>query len=283
MGLDKSLLVTGAGGQLGIALSDLAPKALCLDRKTLDITNVDAIRAAIQTYKPEVIINAAAYTRVDAAETDQETAFAVNARAVQMLAEAASRAGVLLVQPSTDYVFSGTKAAPYVEEDAVDPLSVYGKSKLEGEKAALSADQHLIVRTSWVFGQGANFIRSILGAAKTRDEMTIVEDQWGLPTYAPDLAEGLLKLIDAGARGICHLASGGAPTNWADLAEFVFQEAGIRAKVHRTSTAEYYAGRQGPIAPRPAYSVLDCSKAVALGVELRPWREAVIDYVKELA
>jgi dTDP-4-dehydrorhamnose reductase len=283
MGFDKSFLVTGAGGQLGVALSDLVPGVVCLDRKVLDITDRDAVGAAVATHKPEVIVNAAAYTKVDAAEADPEGAFAVNARAVEILAEAASRAGALLVQPSTDYVFPGTKGSSYVEDDATGPLSVYGKSKLEGEKAALAAGRHLIVRTSWVFGRGANFIHSILEAAKTRDELTVVDDQWGVPTYAPDLAEGLLRLIDAEARGICHLAGGGDPATWADLAEFALEAAGAGAKVRRTSTAEYYAGHQGPVAPRPAYSVLDCSKAAALGVELRPWREAVVAYLEELA
>jgi dTDP-4-dehydrorhamnose reductase len=283
MGFDKPLLVVGAGGQLGVALSDLVPGAIHLDRKALDITDRDAVGAAVATHKPEVIVNAAAYTRVDAAEADPEAAFAVNTRAVGILAEAASRAGALLVQPSTDYVFPGTKQSPYVEDDATGPLSVYGKSKLEGEEAALSAGRHLVVRTSWVFGQGANFIRSVVGAAKTRDELTVVDDQWGLPTYAPDLAEGLLRLVDSEARGIYHLAGGGAPATWAGLAEFVIEAAGIGAKVRRTSTAEYYAGHGGPVAPRPAYSVLDCSKAAALGVELRPWREAVVAYLEELA
>lgn len=244
------------------------------------MTDRVAVLEAISAYRPEVMVNAAVFTRVDAAEAERERAFEVNGKAVTHLAEAASEVGALLVQVSTDYVFPGDKDGPYLEDDPRAPLSVYGMSKLEGEKAAEAADPHLIVRTSWVFGEGANFIRSVVGAAQSRDEMTVVDDQRGLPTYAPDLAQGLLDLVAAGATGTYHLAGGGEAGTWADVAEVALEAAGLETKVRRVTTDEYYAGKSGPVAPRPANSVLDCSKAASLGISLRPWRKAVAKYVR---
>jgi dTDP-4-dehydrorhamnose reductase len=280
VGFDKSLLVTGAGGQLGRALATLVPEGLHLGKSDLDITDRVAVLDKVLGHRPEVIINTAAYTRVDAAEADPEAAFAVNAAAVNNLAEATSKSGSLLVQLSTDYVFRGDKQGAYLEDDETGPLSIYGKSKLEGEKAASGAERHLILRSSWVFGEGHNFIRSILNAAASREELAVVDDQRGLPTYARDLAQGLLKLVNAGATGIYHLAGGGDPATWADLAELALEASRLPTKVRRITTAQYYAERPGPVAPRPANSVLDCSKAASLGVRLRRWPEAVLSYVK---
>lgn len=267
---------------MGRALSRLVPEGVFLSRRELDITERASVLDAVSAHRPEVIVNAAAYTKVDGAEADPDTAHAVNAGAVEHLAGAASAARALLVQPSTDYVFSGEKEGPYLEDDEPVPLSVYGKSKLGGERAAAAAERHLIVRTSWVFGEGSNFIRSILTAAQPRDELAVVDDQRGLPTYALDLARGLLDLVSAGARGIYHLTGSGESGTWAEVAEAALEAAGLETKVRRVTTAEYYAGKSGPIAPRPANSVLDCSKARTLGVELRPWRRAVAAYVKEI-
>jgi dTDP-4-dehydrorhamnose reductase len=272
--------VTGAGGQLGRALATLVPEGLHLGKSDLDITHRAAVLDAVLRHRPEVIINTAAYTKVDAAEADPEAAFAVNAEAVNTLAEAASKSGSLLVQLSTDYVFRGDKPDPYREDDETGPLSIYGKSKLEGERAASGAERHLIVRSSWVFGEGHNFIRSILNAAASRGELAVVDDQRGLPTYTRDLGQGLLELVKAGAHGIYHLASAGEAATWADLAELALEAARLPTKVRRVTTAQYYAERPGPVAPRPANSVLDCSKAASLGVRLRRWPEAVLSYVK---
>jgi len=272
--------VTGAGGQLGRALATLVPEGLHLGKSDLDLTDRAAVLEAVSGYRPEVIINAAAYTQVDAAEANPEAAFAVNAEAVRTLAEAASKSGSLLVQLSTDYVFRGDKPDPYREDDDTGPLSIYGKSKLQGEKAASGAERHLIIRSSWVFGEGHNFIRSILNAAASREELAVVDDQRGLPTFARDLAQGLLEVVRAGAAGIYHVAGGGEPATWADLAELALEAAGLPTKVRRVTTAQYYSERPGPVAPRPANSVLDCSKAASLGVRLRRWPEAVFSYVK---
>lgn len=279
MGLGSDLLVTGAGGQLGRALGRLEPGAVLLDRGRLDILDRAAVVQAIVRRRPAVVVHAAAWTKVDDAESDPEGARRVNVDGTRSVAEAAARAGALLVYVSTDYVFPGDKRDGYRETDATGPRSVYGRTKLAGEAEAAAFGRHLVVRTSWAFGEGHNFIRSILEAAATRDELAVVDDQRGLPTYAADLAEGLLALAETGAEGLFHLAGGGGPGSWADVAEVALSEARSATVVRRISTAEYLEGRAGPVAPRPTSSVLDCTKAAALGVALRPWREAVAAYV----
>lgn len=279
MGLGSDLLVTGAGGQLGRALGRLEPGAVLLDRGRLDILDRAAVVQAIVRRRPAVVVHAAAWTKVDDAESDPEGARRVNVDGTRSVAEAAARAGALLVYVSTDYVFPGDKRDGYRETDATGPRSVYGRTKLAGEAEAAAFGRHLVVRTSWAFGEGHNFIRSILEAAATRDELAVVDDQRGLPTYAADLAEGLLALAETGAEGLFHLAGGGGPGSWADVAEVALAEARSATVVRRISTTEYLEGRAGPVAPRPTSSVLDCTKAAALGVALRPWREAVAAYV----
>lgn len=266
---------------MGLALAEAVPDGIHLDRHALDITDADAVLEAVEAHRPEVIINPAAYTKVDQAEVEPQTAFSVNSAAVENLAKAADAVDALLVQMSTDYVFGGDKKGAYLEDDDPSPMSVYGKSKLEGELAASGAARHLIVRTSWLFGNGHNFIRSILKASETRDTLDVVDDQEGLPTYTVDLAGGLLALIETEATSVYHLAGGGAPGTWADVAEIALQAAGSDCEVRRITSAEYHAGRSGPVAPRPRNSVLGCSKAAEAGVKLRSWREAVVAYVKK--
>ena len=253
-----------------------------LDRSSLDITDPAGIDRVLEEVRPRVVINAAAYTRVDAAEAEADLARRINVGAVSELARAANRLGALLVQFSTDYVFSGDKQGRYVEEDKPGPRSVYGQTKLESEDAARVASEHLIVRTSWVFGDGTNFVRAIVAAARKRPELSVVDDQRGLPTYAPDLAEAVDSLIAGGARGLFHVAGGGDPGSWAEVAEKAVGVAGLEARIRRVTTEQYYSGKPGPVAPRPANSALDCSKARELGINMRPWREAVEAYVKEL-
>jgi dTDP-4-dehydrorhamnose reductase len=198
------------------------------------------------------------------------------------LAEACREAGALLVHVSTDYVFAGDSKRPYTEEDRTDPRSVYGRSKLEGEERVFAlAPGSLVVRTSWVFGQGRNFIAAILAqlAARRRGEargpLRVVDDQRGRPTYALDLAGGLVRLVERGARGLYHLANEGV-ASWWELARFCVDQAGSRRlPIERIATADLSLP-----APRPAWSVLDCGKAERLGVALRPWREAVADYLR---
>ena len=277
------LVVTGGRGQLGRALGARVPEAVLLDIDELDLTDGDAVVRRLCDLRPETIIHGGAYTAVDAAESDPDGARAVNAGGTRAVAEAAAALRARLVYISTDYVFGGTLTQPYPEDHPTGPLSVYGATKLEGEQVTAAVEDHLIVRTSWVFGEGRNFIAAILGAARTRTELTVVDDQWGRPTYAVDLAGGILNLLERGATGTFHLQGGGEPGTWADVAEAALAAAGSATRVARVTTAEYDSGRTGRTAPRPAYSVLDCSKAAGLGVALRPWREAVEEYVKVTA
>lgn len=279
------VLVTGANGQLGRALAALVPDGAMLGHEQLDVTDAAGVHRTLRRLRPDVVINAAAYTRVDDAESDPDTAERVNASGTRIVAEAASEVGALLVYPSSDYVFAGTARRPYREDDPPAPASAYGRTKLQGEAAALSATRHLIVRTSWVFGEGHNFIRAVLSRALSGQEPRVVSDQVGLPTYALDLAAAILRLVERGATGIWHVAGGGAPGSWADVADVALAAAGGATSgvgVHRVRTSEYESQRSTPGAPRPAYSVLDCSKAASAGVRLRPWPEAVREYVSSL-
>ncbi|MGC8916538.1 MAG: dTDP-4-dehydrorhamnose reductase [Thermoanaerobaculum sp.] len=272
------VLLAGARGQLGRALLEVGREhgwdILAFDRAALDITDPRAVAEAVRTVQPELIANAAAYTAVDKAEEEPGAAFAVNAKAVATLAELANETGSLLVHVSTDYVFDGRSSRPYREDDPPNPLSVYGRSKLEGERAAAGAREHLIVRTSWLFGRGWNFVeairRQLHGGAK---ELRVVADQTGKPTSALDLAAGIVRLVVAGARGLFHVANGGE-TTWADFAREIAAQLGFSVPVVPITTAE--AGRP---APRPAFSVLDTSRFEALCGPLPPWRDALARYL----
>ena len=229
-----------------------------------------------------MVVNAAAFTDVDGAEAREAEAYGVNAEGVRNIVRALSGTRCLLVQLSTDYVFSGDKTGPYVETDDESPLSVYGKSKLEGEAAAAKHREHLIVRTSGVFGQGKNFVASVLKAGAERSFIEVVDDQIGRPTYAPDLAQGIYSLVASGARGLIHLTGEGPPASRAEVAEWVIESAGLPMSVERISTAELTSKARGPLARRPMNGVLDCAKAKVAGVELSPWREGVKEYVRSL-
>ena len=257
------------------------PDAVVLDRASLDITDPDQVQKVVTDVRPDVIYNTAAYTAVDRAEIEPEEAHRVNVDGVANLAAEANRAGALLVHFSSDYVFRGN-AGPYSEADDPDPLSVYGRTKLASERAAAQSGRHLVVRASWVFGEGRNFVRSVVQAAEGREELSVVDDQRGRPTYAVDLAAGVEKLVRKGGTGVYHLAGGGEAATWADVAETALRAAGLGCRVLRVTTEKYYAGSEGPIAPRPANSELDCSRASKDGISLRPWAHAVAEYVKEL-
>lgn len=275
------VLVTGGGGQLGRAFSALLPGAVVLNRDALDIADDDQVEDAFARHRPQVVYNAAAYTAVDRAEAEPEEARRINVEAVVNLARASRAYEALLVQFSSDYVYRGD-AGPYTELDRTIPLSVYGRTKLQSEVAARSSgNRYLVIRTSWVFGEGRNFVRTITGVARTRDEIEVVDDQRGRPTLAADLAAGTHRLVEAGHVGVYNLTGGGAAGSWADVAETAIAVAGLSCRVGRVSTEQYYAGKPGPVAPRPANSELDCSKAADAGVALRPWTEAVTEYVKE--
>jgi len=298
------IAVTGKTGQVALALSERASGAeragsgaevALLGRPELDLAAPASIAAAIAAVRPDVVVNAAAYTAVDQAETQRDTAFAVNGAGAGAVAAAAWALGVPLIHISTDYVFDGGKPAPYAEGDATAPLGVYGASKLAGEAAVLAAHPAaVILRTAWVYSPfGGNFVKTMLRLAATRDdsnvprEIRVVADQIGNPTSALDIADGVLALAQrlvaapAAAAGVFHMAGSGE-ASWADLAVAVFAasaaQGGPAAKVHRISTADYPTP-----APRPANSRLNCAKlAQAYGLRLPDWRASVTEVVARL-
>lgn len=290
-----NVLITGAQGQVGAELVKTAPaefKTIGLGSKQLDITNQQHIQSALAKYKPDLIINAAAYTAVDKAESDADTAFAVNEQGLAWLAQAANAAHIPLFHISTDYVFDGTANTPYTETDPANPQSVYGASKLAGEQALASTlSQHIILRTSWVFGAtGNNFVKTMLRLAAERDELSVVADQHGCPTSANSIAKTLWQLAqlyaDQGSLpwGTYHFSNAPACT-WHDFAGEIFEQAvniGLLDKtptLHPITTAEYPTPAQ-----RPAWSVFDCSKIEhLLQRKTQHWRQQLSELLKEFA
>ncbi len=278
--MSPSLLVTGAGGMLGGAVLDAAPRAgwdaRGLGHGELDITDESAVRDALTAAAPAVVVNCAAWTDVDGAEADRAGAWAVNATGAGVLARAAAAVGAQLVHVSTDYVFNGRGTRPYVESDPTDPQGVYGASKLAGELEVLSASQrHAIVRTAWLFGAGGrNFVDTMLRIAdEGAGEVRVVTDQVGCPTWTGHLAQALLTVARGGSSGVLHGAGAGACT-WNELAVQVFALAGRDVRVLPSTSAE-----QRRPAPRPAYSVLGSERAQA--PTLPDWREGVRAYLVE--
>ena len=260
----RRVLITGAGGQLGRALQEAFPGAVALDRSGWDVEQPPQL--AVEP--PDLVLHAAAWTDVDGAEEDPQGAAAVNVGGTTHAAEL----GAPLVYFSTDYVFDGRKGAPYVESDAPNPLSAYGRSKLHGEAAA--GERAWIVRSSWLFGPtGHNFVRTMLRLAEDRDEVAVVDDQRGSPTYVGHLAEGVRELVDRSAYGVWHVSAGGE-ASWADFAEAIFAEAGLDTRVRRITTEELSRP-----APRPACSVLRSEKGAP---ELPHWREGLRDCLRRL-
>jgi len=284
------ILLTGSGGQLGYELKrSLAPlgEVIACDRSRLDLGDLVALRETVRRLAPAIIVNAAAWTAVDAAETDHEMAFAINAAAPGALAEETKRLGALLVHYSTDYVFDGEKPAPYSEDDAPVSRSIYGQSKLAGEQAiAVTGCRHLVLRTSWVFGRhGQNFLKTILRLARERDTLDVVADQIGAPTWTRHLADATALLLGQGEtpRGIYHLTAQGE-TSWHGYAATLCAEAqrlGLLARtpqIRRIASAEFSRP-----APRPANSRLDCTRLFrASGIALPDWRVGVTDCLTDM-
>jgi len=272
------VMITGAGGQLGQALQSNAPanaEIVPLARAALDIGDGDAVAAAVAALAPDLIVNAAAYTAVDKAENDEDAALRINAVAPRHLAKAAAARGARFIHVSTDFVFGGTSGVPYRPDHPTAPLGVYGASKRAGEEAVLAAHADaLVVRTAWVYGStGGNFVRTMLRLMAERDEVRVVADQIGTPTYAAGLAGALWALDAAGARGIHHWTDSGA-ASWYDFAVAIQEEAlavGLLTRavpVIPISTSEFPTP-----ARRPSYSVLDKSAAIALiGAPAPHWR-----------
>ena len=263
------LLVTGAAGMLGRDVVAAAGdhEVVALARADLDITDADAVRAAVQAARPDAVINCAAWTDVDGAEADEAGATAVNGAGAGNVAAAAGDA--LVIHVSSDYVFDGAASAPYPEDAATAPRSAYGRSKLAGEQAVADAGgRAAIVRSSWLFGpHGRNFVDTMRRLGAERDELAVVDDQIGCPTYTGHLAPALVAIAEQGTTGVLHVAGGGR-CSWFDLAVATFEETGLRCDVRRQSTAD--AGRP---APRPAFSALASTRGDA--PVLPPWREGL--------
>lgn len=276
------ILLTGATGQVGSALRQTLPslgEVLAAGRQQLDLSRPGSIRDTVRTARPDVIINAAAYTAVDRAETEKALAFAANCEGPAVLAEEAARLGALLVHFSTDYVFDGEKPAPYVETDAPKPLNIYGASKLAGEQAvAHSGCRHLILRTSWVYSsQGRNFLVAMLHLAREGKPLRVVDDQHGAPTSSrmiaravPEAIAGVLK--NQALTGLYHMTASGS-TTWCGFARAILREANLPMQVTAISTAERAAA-----ARRPSNSRLDNGKlAQKLGIRLPSWEVGIRD------
>lgn len=280
------VLVFGETGQVARALQLRAPaawQAISLGRDKVDLSDPEACACAIALHRPEAVINAAAYTAVDAAERDRDAAFRVNAESPGAMARACALVGAPFVHISTDYVFDGSGTAPHPTDAATGPLGVYGASKLAGEQAVTAAGaRHAILRTSWVFSAtGANFVRTMLRLGRTRDHLRVVADQWGGPTPATAIADALIviagSLRESDHSGIYHF-SGAPDVTWAGFARAIFEVAGMAVTVEEIATADYPTP-----ARRPANSRLDCTTTTAVfGIQRPDWRAALRDTVPAL-
>jgi len=273
------LLVTGAAGMLGTDAAAAATAAghdvLALARRDLDITDLGAVRAALRDARPDAVVNCAAWTDVDGAEADESAATAINGEGAGIVASAAAEAGAHPVHVSSDYVFDGHASEPYVESSPTGPRSAYGRSKLAGERA-IDPDRAAIVRASWLFGpNGANFVATMLRLAGERDELTVVDDQRGLPTYTGHLAPALVAIAERRVTGVLHAAGAGHPCSWFDFAREIFSRTAAACTVLPGRTADL-----GRPAPRPAYSVLGSERADA--PRLPDWREGLDSYIEGL-
>jgi len=275
-------LVTGAHGQLGSDLRRVLTDAgvgperlLALGSDQLDITSSASVQAVFADFEPQLVVNAAAYTAVDDAETDEERAFAVNAAGPALLAAAAARTGARLLQVSTDYVFAGEASQPYPAHAEPDPRSAYGRTKLAGELAVreLAPEHGYIVRTAWVYGAtGSNFVKTMARLEQARDTIEVVDDQRGSPTWSADLARGLVQLAGGAAGPGVYHCTGSGETSWYGLARAVFEELGADPERVRPTTTDKFPRP----APRPAYSVLSDESWRAAGLTAMPhWRAAL--------
>jgi len=283
-------IIAGDKGQLGRALNRSLAAApdreivAAADLPEVDISEPQAVEALLASAgaPPDYVVNAAAFTHVDRCETERELAHAANAVGPGVLARACASLGSKLAHVSTDYVFAGDASSPYREDDEPAPATAYGATKLEGERRVLAASEDsLVVRTSWVFGEGRNFIGAILNQARARRDGTasgplaVVDDQRGRPTYAEDLAAAIVALLECGARGVYHVSNAGVATWW-DLARESLDLAGFSdLAVDRIRTEDLNLP-----ARRPRWSVLDCSKAETMGIRLRSWQDAVRAYLE---
>ncbi|MEU0946293.1 dTDP-4-dehydrorhamnose reductase [Streptomyces canus] len=285
---NRTWLVTGAGGMLGqdvlARLSQSGERYVALDRKALDLTDADAVSAALEEHRPAVVVNCAAWTAVDDAETREDEALAINGDGPRNLAEACARTGAVLLHVSTDYVFAGDATTPYAEDAPTAPRSAYGRTKLAGEKAVLASERGYVVRTAWLYGTGGpNFVKTMIKLEGVKDTLDVVDDQRGQPTWSADLA-GLLVELGLGAlagtapAGVYHGTSSGE-TTWHGFTQEIFRLLGADPDRVRPTTSEAFVRP----APRPAYSVLGHGRFAEAGIEpLRDWRTALTEAFPEI-
>jgi len=273
-------LVTGSAGQVGSAVGELLsqryPGTVCATRAELDITDRDRLAAEVERLQPDVIINCAAMTDVDGCEREPERAFLINRDGPRLLAGAARQVGARLIHLSTDFVFDGTRTSPYDEAAAPRPLSVYGVSKWEGEQAVQhESPDHVILRTSWVFGgEGARFVNTVIARGRAGEPLRVVTDQAGGPTFRMDLAQAVLRLVEIPFRGIVHFANAGHCSRY-EFALQILKDMGISASVEPIATV----GAAG-MAMRPSFSVLDITRYRQLtGAHVRHWKEALREFL----
>ena len=273
------LLVTGAAGMLGrdvmLAAGNAGHDVVGFGHTELDVSDAAAVDSKLEAERPDVVINCAAWTDVDGAEEAEETAMAVNGTGAGKVAAAAAAVGASVVYVSSDYVFDGAKGAPYVETDQPAPLSAYGRTKLAGEEATAAANpRHFVVRSSWLFGIGGNnFVETMLRLAEHQNEVLVVHDQVGSPTYTWHLAYGIVRLIEGLEHGIHHMAASGQ-CSWYEFAREVFEQAAVECKV--LSATSDMLGRP---APRPAFSALESQREHA--IELPSWQDGLAGYISQ--
>lgn len=285
---NRTWLVTGAGGMLGqdvlARLSRSGERFVALDRKALDLTDADAVSAALDEHRPAVVVNCAAWTAVDDAETREAEALAINGDGPANLAAACARTGAVLLHVSTDYVFAGDAQEPYAEDAPTAPRSAYGRTKLAGEKAVLATERGYVVRTAWLYGSGGpNFVRTMIKLEGVKDTLDVVDDQRGQPTWSADLA-GLLVELGLGAlagtapAGVYHGTNAGE-TTWHGFTQEIFRLLGTDPDRVRPTTSAAFVRP----APRPAYSVLGHGRFAEAGIEpLRDWRTALTEAFPEI-
>ena len=288
----EKIIVTGCNGQLGRAIRKelLGDKYELINTDVfegegiipLDITDVDAVVNFVKETKAAAIINCAAYTAVDKQESDVDLSYKINAIGPRNLAIASTETGARLVHVSTDYVFDGNGTRPYIEFDRPNPASVYGKTKLAGEELVKAfASRYYIIRTAWLYGDGKNFVKTMLSLSESHDEVSVVKDQVGTPTSTKELAKAIHYLLGTQNYGIFHGTCEG-DTNWADFTEEIFRIAGKNTKVNHVTTKEY-TEKNPQAAPRPAYSILENYMFKLTGdFAFADWHDAIEDYIREI-
>ena len=273
------VLLTGANGQLGRELADVLPattahEVIPLSRAELDVSDPAAVEGSVREHEPALVINAAAYTNVDGCETELESAHAVNALGPRNLAQSCERAGCELLHVSTNYVFDGTGERPYEAFDPPNPISAYGRTKLAGEEYVKHlTSRWYVVRTAGVYGEGSNFVRTMLRVGEERGSLKVKDDEYVSPTYARDLAQAIMEVVEAGLYGVYHVTNAGS-CSWYEFAREIFEVAGVEVEVTPIASSEY------PLpAARPANGVLSDLGNPLAGVR-RHWREALVEYLE---